>query len=207
MVFIKNKKMPKRIFDVLFALCGVFFLSPLFSTVSFLVKISSPGPIFFKQERVGRNGKIFKIYKFRTMQEDAPYIGNKFATPRDDPRITRVGYYLRRTNIDELPQLFNVIKGEMSLVGPRPEVPEVVKLYKDNYKKILSIRPGMTDFASLEFRREGDILASAVDAYRYYVDEMVPKKLELNLRYLDEQSFLLDIKLIVKAIFKIVSEI
>ncbi len=182
-------------------------MAPLFLIVSFLVKISSPGPIFFKQERVGRNGKIFEIYKFRTMQKDAPYIGNKFATPKDDPRITKVGYYLRRMNIDELPQLLNAIRGEMSLVGPRPEVPEVVSLYKEEYKKILSIKPGMTDFASLEFRREGDVLASAMDAYLHYIQELVPQKIKLNLRYLDEQTFLLDIKLIVKTIFKIISEI
>ncbi len=199
--------MVKRLFDIFFSLVGVIILTPLFLIVSFLVKISSPGPIFFKQERVGRNGKIFKIYKFRTMQKNAPYVGNTFATPKDDPRITKVGYYLRRMNIDELPQLINVIRGEMSLVGPRPEVPEVVSLYKEEYKKILSIRPGMTDFASLEFRREGDVLASARDAYSHYIQELVPQKIKLNLRYLDEQTFLLDIKLIVKTIFKIISEI
>ncbi len=196
--------MPKRIFDVFFSFFGLIIFSPLFLIISFLVKISSLGPVFFKQERVGKNGKIFEIYKFRTMQKDAPYIGNKFATPKDDPRITKIGYFLRRLNIDELPQLINVIRGEMSLVGPRPEVPEVVNLYKKDYEKILSIRPGMTDFASLEFRREGDILASAKDIHGHYVREIVPEKIRLNFRYLDEQSFWLDIKLIFKTILKII---
>jgi len=198
--------MPKRLFDTFFSFLGLIMLSPAFLIISFLIRVSSSGPVFFRQERVGKNGKIFKIYKFRTMQKDAPYIGNKFATPKDDPRITKVGYILRRTNIDELPQLINIIRGEMSLVGPRPEVPEVVNLYEKEYKKILLIKPGMTDFASLEFRREDDILASAKDAYRYYIQEIVPKKLELNFKYLEKQSFLLDTKLIFKTIFKIISD-
>ncbi len=139
------------------------------------------------------------------MRKDAPYIGNKFATPKDDSRITKIGYYLRRTNIDELPQLINVIRGEMSLVGPRPEVPEIVDFYKDKYEEILSLKPGMTDYASLEFRREGDILASAEDAYRRYIEEMVPQKIKLNLKYVDNQSFWVDTKLIFKTVFKIVS--
>ena len=139
------------------------------------------------------------------MQKDAPYIGNKFATPKDDPRITKIGYFLRRLNIDELPQLINVMRGEMSLVGPRPEVPEIVDFYKDKYEEILSLRPGMTDYASLEFRREGDILASAEDAHRRYIEEMVPQKIKLNLKYVDNQSFWVDIKLIFKTVFKIVS--
>jgi len=197
--------MPKRLFDIFFSFLGLIILSPLFLLTSILIKIGSQGPVFFKQERVGKNGKAFKIYKFRTMQKDAPYIGNKFATPKDDPRITKIGYFLRRTNIDELPQLINVMRGEMSLVGPRPEVPEIVDFYKDKYEEILSLRPGMTDYASLEFRREGDILASAEDAHRRYIEEMVPQKIKLNLKYVDNQSFWTDIKLIFKTIFKIVS--
>ena len=197
--------MPKRLFDIFFSFLGLIILSPLFLLTSILIKIGSQGPVFFKQERVGKNGKAFKIYKFRTMQKDAPYIGNKFATPKDDPRITKIGYFLRRTNIDELPQLINVMRGEMSLVGPRPEVPEIVDFYKDKYEEILSLRPGMTDYASLEFRREGDILASAEDAHRRYIEEMVPQKIKLNLKYVDNQSFWVDIKLIFKTVFKIVS--
>lgn len=196
--------MTKRAFDLFFAFFGLIILSSLFILVAILIKLTSQGPVFFRQERIGKDGKIFKIYKFRTMQKDAPYLGNKFATPKDDPRITEVGYFLRRTNIDELPQLINVIGGEMSLVGPRPEVLEVVNLYKEEYKKILSIRPGMTDYASLEFRKEGDILASAEDAYRHYIEAMVPQKIKLNLKYIDERSFLVDIKLIFRTIFKIV---
>jgi len=168
--------MPKRLFDIFFSFLGLIILSPLFLLTSILIKIGSQGPVFFKQERVGKNGKAFKIYKFRTMQKDAPYIGNKFATPKDDPRITKIGYFLRRTNIDELPQLINVIIGEMSLVGPRPEVPEIVNLYKNEYEQILFIKPGMTDFASLAFRREGDILASAKTHTAVILKKWCPKK-------------------------------
>lgn len=199
--------MAKRLFDLFFSFFGLIILIPFFVLIAFLIKLTSNGSVLFKQKRVGRNGKIFEIYKFRTMQKDAPYVGNKFATPKDDPRITRFGYFLRKLNIDELPQLVNVIKGEMSLVGPRPEVPEVVDFYKDEFLKIVSIKPGMTDYASLAFHREAEMLSAANDAHLHYVEEIVPQKIKLNLKYIREKSFWLDIKLIVKTILKIFSDI
>jgi len=197
----------KRAFDLFFSIVGLIILIPFFILIAALIKLTSDGPVFFRQKRVGKNGKIFVIYKFRTMQKDAPYVGNKFATPKDDPRITKFGYFLRKLNIDELPQLVNVIKGDMSLVGPRPEVPEVVGLYKDDFQRIISVKPGMTDYASLAFRREAEMLSVAKDAYAHYVEEIVPKKISLNLRYIKEQSLVIDIKLIIKTIIRIVSDI
>lgn len=194
----------KRALDLFGSSLGLIFLLPLFLLAAAAIKIDSRGPIFFNQNRVGRDGRIFKIHKFRTMVDDALNLGQDFATSATDVRITRVGYFLRRYNIDELPQLANVLKGEMSLVGPRPEVPEIVKLYSQNQKKILSVLPGMTDYASLEFRREGELIKQSGDLYKDYVSKILPKKLELQLKYVQEKSFWIDIKLIFKTIGAII---
>lgn len=194
----------KRIFDLLVSLSGLFLLAPLFLLISIWIKIDSEGPIFFRQSRVGRFGRLFDIYKFRTMCSDAESKGRQI-TVRDDPRITRSGRFLRRFKLDELPQLINVIKGEMSLVGPRPEVPRYVKLYPEHLReKILSVSPGITDFASIEYINENDILSEADDPESAYIEQVMPVKLKYYEHYVSECSLWGDFKLIVatiKAIF------
>ncbi len=199
--------MLKRLFDIFFSLLGLIILSPALILIAILIKLNSAGPVFFRQERVGKNGRIFKIYKFRTMEKDAEKKGIRFTTPVADSRITKIGHFLRRYNIDEIPQLTNVLKGDMSLVGPRAEVPEIVTLYNEEQKKVLSVKPGMVDYASLEFRKEGEIMPSAENLYQTYTQKIMPEKLRLNLRYINEQSLWLDFKLIIKTIFRIISDI
>jgi lipopolysaccharide/colanic/teichoic acid biosynthesis glycosyltransferase len=196
----------KRFFDLVCTFPGLIVLSPVFLVVALAVKIDSKGPVFFRQDRVGKDGKIFKIYKFRTMVQDAPSLGQHFTTASGDPRITRLGAFLRRYNIDELPQLINVLAGQMSLVGPRPEVPEIVETYTLQQKKVLSVRPGLTDYASLEFRKEGEITTGSKDLYGDYIKLILPKKLDLQLQYIQEQSFVTDMELIMKTIWSIVAE-
>ncbi len=194
----------KRGFDIIFSLLGLLFLIPLFFLIAVLIKLDSSGSVFFRQERVGRDSKIFKIYKFRTMVDNAEKIGVNFTTPNTDSRITKIGAILRKYNIDELPQLINVLKGEMSLVGPRPEVLEMVKLYSEQQKKVLSVRPGMTDLASLEFRKEGKIMSKSENLYEDYVKKIMPEKLKLNLKYMQEQSLWFDFRIIIRTIYKII---
>jgi lipopolysaccharide/colanic/teichoic acid biosynthesis glycosyltransferase len=194
----------KRTFDLLCTLSGVLLLSPLFLLVACAVKLDSPGPVFFRQQRVGRHGRLFRIWKFRTMavaqDGNAPRI-----TTEGDRRITRFGQYLRRYKLDELPQLFNVAAGDMSLVGPRPEVPEYVALYPAELREIvLSVRPGITDLASIEFSDEQSRLAGAADPHECYVKEILPKKLTLYRQYVEDWSLLLDLKLIVRTLVKLV---
>ncbi|HOX29969.1 MAG TPA: sugar transferase [Candidatus Paceibacterota bacterium] len=186
----------KRQFDFICSLFGLAVLSPVFLIAALAVKFDSKGPVFFRQERAGKGGKNFLIYKLRTMVKDAPRLGQHFTTQTGDSRITRSGAFLRKYNIDELPQLINVLKGEMSLVGPRPEVPEIVKLYTKEQRKVLTVRPGLTDYASLEFRREGEILAGSADLYGDYVNKVLPKKIELQLKYIKKQSLITDLELI-----------
>jgi lipopolysaccharide/colanic/teichoic acid biosynthesis glycosyltransferase len=193
----------KRQFDFICSLLGLVVLSPVFLAIALAVKLDSRGPVFFRQERVGKNGKNFRIYKFRTMVKDAPRLGQHFTTKTTDARITKNGAFLRSHNIDELPQLVNVVLGEMSLVGPRPEVPEIVKLYTDGQKKVLSVRPGLTDYASLEFRREGEIMAESGNLYEDYVNKVLPRKVEMQLKYVKEQSLVTDLKLIFSTIGKV----
>ncbi len=193
----------KRQFDFVCALLGLIVLSPVFLAVALAVKLDSKGPVFFRQERVGKDSKNFLIYKFRTMVKDASKLGQHFTTKTSDPRITKIGAFLRRCNIDELPQLINVVLGEMSLVGPRPEVPEIVKLYDEEQKKVLSLRPGLTDYAALEFRREGEIMADSSDLYNDYVNKVLPKKVDLQLKYVKNQSLATDLKLIFSTIGKV----
>jgi lipopolysaccharide/colanic/teichoic acid biosynthesis glycosyltransferase len=195
----------KRIFDLLFSLPGVIFLAPLFLFISMWIKFESPGPVFFRQERVGRFGKSFRIFKFRTMCLDAEAKGKQITVGKD-PRITRSGRFLRHYKLDELPQLLNVVLGEMSLVGPRPEVPRYVALYPVNVREqVLSVPPGITDYASIEYKDENAILGRAADPDRAYIEEVMPVKLRYYQRYIAERSLWVDYKLIMKTLKAIVS--
>lgn len=186
----------KRIMDLFFSLIGALLLFPLFLLVAIWIKLDSPGPVFFRQVRVGRFGKPFKIFKLRTMCCDAEAKGN-LITAGEDPRITKSGRFLRRHKLDELPQLLNVMLGQMSLVGPRPEVPRYVALYPDNVRDlILSVPPGITDFASIEYKDESSVLGHAEDVEYTYITEVMPVKLGYYVRYVTERTIWLDLKLI-----------
>lgn len=194
--------MGKRIFDFFLSAVGLAILSSLFLLMAILIKLDSKGPIFFKQERIGLKGKVFNIYKFRTMLVNAER-EDKQITIGLDPRITRLGRILRKFNLDELPQLINVLKGEMSLVGPRPEVSKYVKLYSEEQRKVLSVKPGMTDYASIKFNKENEILAGSSHPENDYVKKVMPQKIILNLRYINDRSILLDFKLILRTLKEI----
>ncbi|OYU27702.1 MAG: sugar transferase [Burkholderiales bacterium PBB2] len=188
--------MAKRLFDVFCAGLGLLLLSPLWILVAIWIKLDSPGPVLFRQERVGRFGKPFFIHKFRSMRVDAPALGPQI-TVGDDPRITRSGRFLRASKIDELPQLWDVFRGAMSLVGPRPEVPRYVALYTPAQRElVLSVRPGITDPASLQFRHESEILARAADPEREYVEVILPAKLRIAGDYVRDASVWGDLRLI-----------
>ncbi len=196
------QKFIKRLLDFSLSFIGLIFLIPVFLIIAFLVKKEDGGSVFFRQTRVGQNGKLFKIYKFRTMVEDAEKLG-ALVTREKDPRITKIGKLLRKYKLDELPQLINVLKGEMSLVGPRPEVPKYVKLYKEKYEKILKVKPGITDFAAVEFIDEEKILNDVENPEEVYLKEILPIKIKYYEKYIREVGFLTDIKLIFKTIFRI----
>ena len=186
----------KRVFDVATALLGLVLLAPLFVAVAVWIKLDSPGPVFFRQERIGRGGVPFRIHKFRTMRVGAEMAGPAL-TVGADPRITRAGAFLRRTKIDELPQLIDVLGGDMSVVGPRPEVPRYVAAYPPELRaKVLSVRPGITDPASLQFRDESTLLAQAADPEREYRDVVLPAKLRLAADYVDSATLGGDLRLI-----------
>ena len=188
--------MAKRLFDLLCAGIGLLLLSPLLAVVAVWVKLDSPGPVMFRQERVGRFGRTFRIHKFRTMRVDAPKLGPQI-TVGDDARITRSGRWLRASKVDELPQLWDVLRGAMSLVGPRPEVPHYVAMYPAELREVvLSVRPGITDPASLSFRNESELLARAEDPEREYVEVVMPMKLRLAADYVRNASLGGDIRLI-----------
>jgi len=191
----------KRAFDITFSLLGLVLLSPLFVLTYALVKLTSPGPVFFTQQRVGRHFKPFWIMKFRTMVVDAPRQGGQL-TAGCDPRITRVGRLLRATKIDELPQLINVLKGDMSFVGPRPEVPRYVDQFRDDYEELLKVRPGITDIASLKYRHEAELLGGSPDPEATYLTQILPDKIALGKEYIQRQSFPLDLTLICKTVFR-----
>ena len=196
----------KRLFDLFFVIPGILVLSPVFLLIIFFIKRDSDGPVLFKQDRVGLNGKLFKVLKFRTMVVDAEKKGAKVTTG-DDPRITKTGHWLRKYKLDELPQLFNVLKGEMSLVGPRPEVPEYVAFYTQKQKEtVLSVPPGITDLASIEFRNENEILAGSKDPVADYKEKVLPIKLKYYEQYVQERSLWSDFKIIVKTILVIVKK-
>ncbi len=193
----------KRLFDIFFSLLGIIFLLPLYLIVSILILIDGKGGIFYKQERVGKNGKIFKVLKFRTMRPDS-FAKGALTVGSRDPRITNVGYSLRKYKLDELPQLFNVLFGEMSFVGPRPEVKRYTDLYNPFQKRVLSVRPGITDYASIKFRNENDLLSASADPEQLYIEEIMPEKLELNLKYIDNNSVFKDIKIIFDTFYTII---
>lgn len=193
----------KRTFDVVMSSIGLVLLSPFFLLISLLIKMDSKGPVFFKQVRVGRYERNFKILKFRTMITDAEKRGAQITVGRDS-RITRVGHLLRKSKLDELPQLINVLKGDMSLVGPRPEVPKYTQYYNKMQKRIFEIRPGITDYASIKYRDENEILAISSDPEKTYIEEIMVDKLNLNLEYLQKKSLTTDIKIIFKTFYKIV---
>jgi lipopolysaccharide/colanic/teichoic acid biosynthesis glycosyltransferase len=179
---------------------GLLILAPFFLIVVILIKLDSPGPAFFRQTRVGRRKKLFRLYKFRTMAKDAENQGERL-TRANDPRITKVGQFLRKYKIDELPQLINVLKGEMSMVGPRPELLEYVELFSKDYDLILGVKPGITDFASIEFRKESELIREKENVRSIYINEILPQKIELSKKYVNEQSFFLDFHLIFMTLF------
>ena len=193
--------MLKRIFDITLSLFGLIILLPFMLIIAILIKIDSKGPVFFKQIRVTKNGKEFKIFKYRTMRVGS----DKYSqiTVGKDGRITKIGSFLRKYKLDEIPQLINVLIGDMSLVGPRPEVPKYVALYTEEQREILKVRAGITDYASIEFSDENDLLASEEDPEKAYIEKIMPKKIELNKKYLSEISILTDIKIILLTIKKI----
>jgi lipopolysaccharide/colanic/teichoic acid biosynthesis glycosyltransferase len=195
--------MLKRIFDFLICFLALILLSPLFFLVSIIVKLTSKGPIFYLQERIGKDEKPFFIYKFRSMKINADKSGPLITTSTKDPRITRTGSFLRKFKLDELPQLINVIKGDMGLVGPRPEVKKYVDLYSNEQKKVFLLRPGITDLASIKYSNENEILETKNDPEEYYVKVLMQEKLKLNLEYLENASFLTDINLIFKTVQKV----
>lgn len=194
--------MLKRVADILIVIPGLVLLMPLLIVIALLLKLDSKGPVFFRQKRVGKNGKDFELFKFRTMHPDSDKKGLLTVGGRD-PRITGLGYYLRRYKLDELPQLLNVLNGSMSLVGPRPEVRKYVDMYSNEQKRVLNVRPGITDYASLEYFHENELLAKSSDPEKTYIEVVMPAKLKLNQRYIEEAGFITDIQIILKTIARI----
>lgn len=195
--------MLKRIFDILLSALGLLLLMPIFILVSIWVKLDSNGPAFYKQIRVGKNGHDFKLLKFRSMRLNSDKSGLLTIGGRD-PRVTRSGYFIRKYKIDELPQLINVLIGEMSLVGPRPEVRKYVDLYNEEQRKVLLVKPGITDLASLEYFNENELLAKSTDPERTYIDSVMPEKLKLNLKYIAQAGLIADVKIILRTIHRVV---
>jgi lipopolysaccharide/colanic/teichoic acid biosynthesis glycosyltransferase len=176
-----------RFFDILFALIGLILCLPLFLALALLIRIDSRGPVFFRQSRVGKDNRDFLLFKFRSMREGSEPKGALTVGNRDS-RITRVGYFLRRSKLDELPQLLNVLNGSMSIVGPRPELRRFVDFYTGEQKKVLAVRPGITDWASIEYINENELLAKADDPEKRYVEEIMPAKINLNMRFINNPS-------------------
>lgn len=192
--------MTKRALDIVASGLGLLALAPLLCVVAALVRATSPGPVFFRQQRMGRNFRPFRIYKFRTMVADAPSRGGQITAGERDPRITAIGRVLRKTKIDELPQLLNVLWGDMSLVGPRPEVPRYVEMFRRDYEEILQVRPGITDLASVKYRDEAAILGQHEDTETVYVRDILPDKIKLAKTYVAERTLWLDLKLIFQTV-------
>lgn len=191
---------PKRGLDIVASVTGLVVLSPVLGVVGLCVKATSAGPVLFRQERVGRNGELFTIHKFRTMSAGDGLL----VSTSDDPRITRVGRLLRQTKLDELPQLFDVLRGDMSLVGPRPEVPRYVAMWPEEQRDVvLSVRPGITDPASIRFRDEGSRLSAADDPETYYRDVVLPEKCAMYVQYVNGRSLRGDLKIIWQTLFSI----
>ncbi|MBQ3312747.1 MAG: sugar transferase [Prevotella sp.] len=186
-----------RLLDIIFSFVGLVVLSPVLLLIYILIIIESKGHGFYIQERIGKNGQPFGLYKFRTMRIGADADGQLTIGKRDN-RVTRIGYYLRRTKIDELPQLFNVLKGDMSLVGPRPEVRKYVNMYSDEQRRVLSVRPGITDYASIEYVNESELLEKAEDPDRLYIETIMPDKIKLNMKYINHYTISEYFKIIFK---------
>lgn len=194
--------MIKRLFDILVSVAGLALISPLLLILALFIKFDSPGPILFKQERIGKGFRPFRILKLRTMVEDSSKKGGQVTIGRD-PRVTQVGRFLRASKIDELPQLINVLKGDMSLVGPRPEVREFVELFHSEYEEILTVRPGITDLASLKYRDEAAILGQSESPEDDYVKRVLPDKIKLAKEYIRRSSLLFDLTVICRTVLKI----
>jgi lipopolysaccharide/colanic/teichoic acid biosynthesis glycosyltransferase len=194
--------MLKRVFDILFSLFGLVLLAPFFIVIALLVKLTSKGPVFYAQKRIGIAGKGFDLLKFRTM-----FVGSDkkglLTVGANDSRITKVGLFLRKYKLDELPQLINVLNGTMSFVGPRPEVEKYVKMYTEKQRVILNVRPGITDFSSIYFRNESDLLSQSADPEEFYIQRIMPQKIRLNKVYIHNQSVQLDIQIILKTLLHI----
>ena len=192
----------KRVFDAIISSLGLLLLGPVFLIIALMIKLDSRGPVFFKQARIGREFRPFFIYKFRTMIADSASTGGALTVGRD-PRITRAGDFLRATKIDEIPQLINILKGDMSFVGPRPEVPEFVELFRSDYEEILRVRPGLTDLASLKYRNEAMTLTQTENPHEDYLKRVLPDKIRLAKEYIRRSSFLFDLGLIFRTVFKL----
>lgn len=190
----------KRVFDIFFALLGLILFGSLMIVITFLIKLDSPGPVFYRGTRVGLNGKKFRIFKFRTMVEDAEKMGGP-STALHDRRLTRIGMFLRKYKLDELPQLINIVIGEMSFVGPRPQVEEYTKMYNEAEKMILSVKPGLTDYASIKFINLDQILSDE-EVDEKYLREIEPEKNKLRIQYVKENSFLIDLKIFLMTLKK-----
>jgi len=192
----------KRIFDLVLSIPSLIILSPVYLLSAILIKLDTPGPILFSQDRVGQNGKPFRLYKFRTMVKDAAKIGPPVTTA-DDPRITKTGRLLRKFKVDEMLQVMNIVKGDISVIGPRPEVKKYIDIFAEEYKDILKIKPGMTDYALIAFRNEEDILSRFQNVEEGYIKEVMPEKIKLYRQYLSEMSLRTDIKIFFQTIWEI----
>ena len=195
----------KRIFDVIFSILGLIFLAPLLLLIALIIKLDSKGPIFFIQGRVGKNNKDFLIYKFRTMRVLSESKG-LLTLGDNDNRITKIGYFLRRYKIDEFPQLINILKGDMSFVGPRPELRYYVNFYSPDDLQIFAVRPGITGLASLKYRNEVELLKAAENPEAYYINTIIPDKLKYNKMYIKNRNFFFDLKLIGLTIIKVITK-
>ena len=195
----------KRAMDIVISAAALCVLWPVLLLIALAIVVDDPGPVFYRQVRVGRGGRPFRIFKFRTMVVDADKKGLSITVGRDS-RITRVGAFLRKTKLDELAQLLNVLCGQMSFVGPRPEVPRYVELYTPYQRQVLLVRPGITDYASIAYRNENDLLAGADDPERMYIETIMPDKIELNMKYLREISPLADLRLILKTVIAVIAD-
>ena len=194
----------KRAMDIVISAAALCVLWPVLLLIALAIVVDDPGPVFYRQVRVGRGGRPFRIFKFRTMVVDADKKGLSITVGRDS-RITRVGAFLRKTKLDELAQLLNVLCGQMSFVGPRPEVPRYVELYTPYQRQVLLVRPGITDYASIAYRNENDLLAGAKDPERMYIETVMPDKIELNMKYLREISPLTDVRLIFRTVLAVIA--
>jgi len=193
----------KRLFDLLFSLIILMFFFPLGIFIAFLIVVESRGGLFYRQERIGKGRVPFKVFKFRTMRKDADKLG-KLTVGMRDPRITSTGYYLRKFKLDEFPQFINVLIGEMSIIGPRPEVKEFVDLYNEEQLNVLSVKPGITDYASLEYFHENELLGKSNEPNKTYIEEVMPAKLALNQKYIQNPTLLEDLKIMWLTFLKII---